>query len=449
MTLKTRKILFSFFLLTFIIATPLISLYAAGYKIGKGFLIQKTGILVIESKPEGAKIYIDEKVQQNFFSKALKREEGFSRTPAKIKNMKPGEYSVRLELEGYWPWEKKEKINPGQSTILENITLFKKDLPLMLFPGKFEELFISPNKKYLSAVKDGSLSIFNLEKETQEKTASASEKAIKDHQWSPDNKKLIADGKLFEINGSEKELALSKLIGENYTNLKWDGNDGNKFFYTQELSVFEYNLDNNEKTLILENNNIGDYLSKNNIFYYIEKQGEESRLIVFDTEKKEASMTINIPCSDYKFINKDNKYLNLYDTRYDILYLIDPFLPARQLRDTINNVKKTFWIDGNEMLYINDFEIWTYDSSNLNRRLITRISEKINFASWNKEKKYIIYSTDKSINVINLNSGEKNITTKLFEIDEIKNLHIGNKNEIIYFYSRIGNQEGFYKLNIQ
>jgi hypothetical protein len=68
MNQKTRHYLFLFFVLLFCIITPAISLYASGYKINKGFKLQKTGILIIDSKPADAKIYIDNKVQQTFLN---------------------------------------------------------------------------------------------------------------------------------------------------------------------------------------------------------------------------------------------------------------------------------------------------------------------------------------------------------------------------------------------
>lgn len=449
MTLKTRKILFSFFLLIFIIVTPLISLYAAGYKIGEGFLIQKTGILVIETEPEGAKIYVNGEIEQNFLSKAFNKEEGFIRTPAKLKNMKPGEYLIKLELEGFWPWEKKIKINPGQSTILEYIALFKKDLPLMLLSGKLKNISLSPNKKYLSAEKDDFLFLFDLEKENTIKITSSSPENSSLSKWSTDDKIFIYNNELFDVNSIDKKISLENLLKENISKITWDVNNGNKFFYIQNNILYQYDLSNKTKEEIIKNEDIGNFFSKDNLLYYIEKNKEQSKLIIVDTKNKKNLRTINVPCSDYEFINKDSKYLNLRDTRYDILYIIDPFLPINQLRDTINNVKSASWINENEMIYRNDFEIWTYNINNLNKKLITRIGEKINFSFWNKEKKYILYSTDNTINVINLNAGEKNITTKLFEINKIADLHINKAGDTIYFYSQIGNQEGYYKLNIK
>src|SRR3989339_1238981 len=132
MSLKQRQALFIFFILVFLTATPLISLYAIGYKIGSGFSFQKTGMLILDTDPKGAKIHLDGKIQQNFFKRIYAEEQSYIRTPAKIKNLLPGTYDVRVELPGFWPWQKKLTVNPGQSTFAADIRPFKKALPQLL-----------------------------------------------------------------------------------------------------------------------------------------------------------------------------------------------------------------------------------------------------------------------------------------------------------------------------
>ena len=95
MTLKQRRVLYTLFILAFLIITPAIILYASGYKIGNGLKLQKTGIFIIDSKPRGAKIYLNDKLEQDQIKKWLLDKNSFVVTPAKIKNLLPGEYLVR------------------------------------------------------------------------------------------------------------------------------------------------------------------------------------------------------------------------------------------------------------------------------------------------------------------------------------------------------------------
>lgn len=437
------------FVLIFITVTPLISLYAAGYTLSNGFGIQKTGILIIDSEPNNASIYVDNKIQQKFFSKILNKKEGYIETPAKIKNLKPGKYSVRITHDGYWPWEKELEVKPGQTTFAENITLFKNDLPLMMLHGKLNDISLSPNQKFLIATQEENTYLLNLENDSVETISTGTKPDISNCAWSPKSKKVLINNQLCDTGNSDEKKSLSDLLGEKAENIKWDTKNENKLYCSYDNTISCFDLSSNENKIILKNKYVTDYFPRDNYLFYIEKINNQSLLNVHDIEKNNIVKTISIPDSDYEFWNADHALLNLYDKKYNILYLIDPFSPIRPLHDSISNVTETFWVNNDMLLYANDFEIWTYNPNNLSKELITRISEKIDTVFWNHEKRFIIYSTDRSINVIDLDPRENYISTKLFEIDTIKNLQINNQGDTVYFYSKIGNQEGLYKLNIQ
>src|SRR3989339_825930 len=317
MTLKTRKFLYLFFVFLFIVITPIISMYAAGYKFSGGFKVQKTGSLIINSNPRGARILINNKVQQNIFKKIFSSGGGYITTPAKIKNLSPEEYTVEINLKDYLPWKKKLTINPGQSTFAEDINLLK------------------------------------------------------------------------------------------------------------------------------------DYIAKNETIFFIENQKDNSLLKIYNIDEAREVNQISLPLSDYSFINYGHKLINLYDPKHKILYLIDPYDNFKPLRETINNITKTYWADDTRLLYTNDFEVWIFNLKNLQKKLLTRISQKIDNIIWHPSNNNIIYSTNKNINVIELDDREKYNITKIIELDGITNTVLNKKGDTLYFYAQIGNQKGLYKLLIQ
>lgn len=78
-------------------------LYATGYRVSldgsqSGKIISGTGLLVTTSKPDGARVLIDNNLT--------------TATNNTI-NLKPGEYDVRIEKDGYLPWGKKIIIKNG------------------------------------------------------------------------------------------------------------------------------------------------------------------------------------------------------------------------------------------------------------------------------------------------------------------------------------------------
>ncbi len=124
-----RKIFFWFFLLAFLILTPIIVYYSLGYKfdaMAKKFL--KTGAISIKTFPKGINVYLD--------GKKIKET-----TPCTIRELLPKEYNLTLEKEGFYPYEMKVEVKPSQIQDIDifivprmvDITKLKMDLHIYKF----------------------------------------------------------------------------------------------------------------------------------------------------------------------------------------------------------------------------------------------------------------------------------------------------------------------------
>ncbi len=453
MSLKIRRFLYIFFIAIFIITTPLLCLYATGYKIGSNFSIKKTGMLILDTEPKGAKIYINGKLKNNFLKKYFTKKNSQVTTPAKIKNILPGNYDIKIEHDGYWSWEKKLKINSGQSTFAENIYLFKKNIPLSIINKEFNNIKISNNKKYIAAINEKENILINLNKNniTNYITATSSDliSTSSDLIWSYNDKKIIINNTIFNINDWQNPIMLNNIIGKNTKTIKWSDNSDDKILYKIKNSLHIFNLSSGEDKILFSGKNFSDYIQKNNLLYIANQSNLNSNLIILNINDNKILKNIKLPNSSYSFINKNHKLINLYDNKYEILYLIDPFSNIKPLRETISNVKQAYWINDSYLIYANNFEIWTIDIDNYNKNLLTRLSQKINKIIWHHSNNHIIYSTNKEINTIELDNREKHSITKLAEYNSIQNLSLSNEGDILYFYSKIENQNGIYKLIIQ
>lgn len=88
-----RKIFFWFFFLAFIICIPLVIFYSLGYQFNPNLKrFEKTGIISIKSLPSGAEVYLEGKKIDEI-------------TPCDLKELLPGVYKMRLEKEGFYPYE--------------------------------------------------------------------------------------------------------------------------------------------------------------------------------------------------------------------------------------------------------------------------------------------------------------------------------------------------------
>lgn len=94
-----KQLLFPFSVLTvLIIVTIIVVFFAQGYRINVGNgtpQISKTGILVVTSKPDGAQVLINDEL---------------ATATDNTLDLTPGDYTIMIIKEGYFPWEKKLKI---------------------------------------------------------------------------------------------------------------------------------------------------------------------------------------------------------------------------------------------------------------------------------------------------------------------------------------------------
>lgn len=441
MTLRARRILSLTFILLFIVIAPAIILHAAGFKLSKnGFFIQKTGMFIIDSNPKGAKIFINGKVQKNFIN-SLFNKDGFIVTPAKIKNLLPGEYDLTLELKGYLSWQKKLTINPGSSTFAENVYLFKNDLPVRIFPAEIKSIYLSPGKNRAIILSGGQITFYNLADETK-KSASQTNLKEKKLAWSGDSQRAVIDDYLYNFNDLKIKTDLNELIPEIF-NYKWNNN---ALFFQDQAAIYQLSKDN-LPIKIIGGKKFNDFLVKDRYLYLINNSESTAYLEAINIASGEQLKKISLPASNnYVFINQEQTLLNLYDQDKNTLYLVDPLSPYPPLVETINNIKTAFWADGNNLLYAGDYEIWLYNLPTEKKTLITRLSEKINGAVVHPNKNYIIFSTGQTLNAIELDEREKRNIAELARFDSIGFFTLNDKGNILYFSGKIGGEEGLYKL---
>lgn len=440
-------------MLAFLIIAPMMIFYAAGYKFSlTGIRFQRTGVFIFDTKPREAKIFINDEPQQTFFKKYYSQEKSFIKTPAKIKNILPGEYNIRFELDNYWSWQKKLTIYPGASTYAEDVYLFKKNLPILLLSGKISSSQISPDKNKLATLDGKQMVIIDLTNDEQI-ISRPIQLSTSTYSWSPSSKKILLNKTIINMEDSNQSrtlgIDLTDYIKTEINNLKWDFYSDDELYYNDKNNIYKFSL-STKANVKLQYSSANNYLIKNNNIYFIEQLGNTNNLNISNLDSGELIRKINLPGSDnYYFINPTHSLLNLYDHGHQILYLIDPeILFYSSLQETINNVKYTCWVNGNKLLYANDFEIWLFDLENNQKTLLTRISQTITGIIWHPSNNYIIYSTDTAINTIELDEREKRNITEIIKLDEIAFPVLNQKGDALYFYAKIGNQEGLYKLTI-
>lgn len=423
--------------------TIIVSLYASGYKFNLSWplnfnrLLQKTGMLVVDTNPTRAIIYLNDKPEKNPSLNPWKKD--YLTTPTKIKNLLPGEYELQLEVEGYWPYKQKIGINSGETTFVEDVNLFLNNLPLLVTVSPKGDLSLSPDKKYLYV--SGTKKIINL------KTELFRNLNLPDNisgTWQKNNK-LLAAGKIFDSIKEANDIDYLNLIGTGATNF-YLNDAAERLYYQNNNSINYLEINNKISSLVISGKNYLDYkIDQENIFTII-SENKQIKLEVYSLKSHKITATWTLSNSgDYSFKSDIPNYLTIYDKRNRTLYLFTT-TDIGSGPIVIRNIKNWAVRDNQSLIYTNDFEIYVFNFEDNNVDLITRRGEEISDIVWNTTGNYLIFSSPNTLNVLDFKNRN---TTSLFKAETVASPVFDSKNDTLYFWARIGQQEGVYKMLMQ
>lgn len=455
MTLKTRRFIYIFFILIFLVTAPALIVYAMGYRYNfKKSEFQKTGSLAIDSLPKDLDVYLDNELYKD-------------KTPTRINNLLPGEYQIKLDGEGYYPWQKKLTVSQEVVTFVKKVVLFKKDqLPVRLIEKPIlASLPDSQNQKIASLVandQENEIWLTELSNQTNQ-VLNLEYQPGEDYEllgWSASNKKLLVkktskslvdylviQAEKGKSNDVTNLLSLLEIpySGKEIIKASWDARNDNYLYLQTANEFYKINLASSQvETLKLKTTS--DWLAIDKVIYYI----DNGYLIKYANDKKEN--IVKLPTNQkYQFINHQNNLLALNEPTSQNTLIISP----DQKEITLDiKAKGVFWSDDNKMmLYYNDLEMWVYYPEDQSKELITRYSQPLKEVIWYPTYNYLIFSQKTDNNqdklvIIELDSRDFRNTIELPQAENINHLIVGSKAENLFYTAKIGNQEGLYSLNI-
>jgi len=263
-------------------------------------------------------------------------------------------------------------------------------------------------------------------------------------QWSKDGSQVLLNGSLISLDGGQTKYNLNTL-GKEATNFYWDETN-KKIYYQSGGNISCIATDKNTISTILSGSDYSAYIVYDKLIYTIEKQANKYYLRVYDVDSNLLQSSTDLPVGDYRF-QVDNYHLNLYDRKQQALYLLSNYAQQPIIKQ-MRPVLAWQWLNDNYLVWNNEFEIYSLDSAANRQDLLIRVSEPVTGTAWYKAKNYLIYASDKQINIINL-SLDKKIPITLLDAELISNFALDEKNQLLYFYAKIGQQAGIYKLQLQ
>ncbi len=448
MSKKTRDYLLLVFGILFVVITIITSLYASGYKFNLSWpikwnrLLQKTGMLAVSTIPTKATIYLNDEPQNDLSLNPWKTD--YIVTPAKIKNLLPGEYELRFEAKGYWPYKQKINIYSGETTFVEDVNLFKENTPFFILDIPESKLKISPDSKYIYIPE--AKKIITLKNDNARDLKITENNNLKNYHntWLKNNK-LFADGIIFDPQKEANDINFASVIGSGAYN--WTSNEsGSYLYYLNNSSINQLNADSKNSSAIISGTDYLDYALDQDRLFVLASENKQVKLGAFTLSGSKINDSWSLPTSGhYRFTEKVGDYLSIYDDQNKTLYLFD----QKKLTNgpmTIMNINSWALYNSQALIYTNNFEIYIFNFSNSRSDLITRRSEKINDIIWNSEGNYLIFSGDDTLNVFDFKNRN---TTLLLKAEKINSPALDVKNDNLYFWAKINGQEGIYKMIMQ
>ncbi|GEM_PF-3150859 len=420
-----RKIYLASFFIFAIVAIGLI-LFAQGYQIDFGARkIYRAGIAVISSNPEGAEIYINGHKQD-------------VKTPATLRNLVPGDYTIVIKKEGYLDIEQHltidaEKVNYN----LENLELFLKEPSLNQITSRnILDFFISPDQSKVIYTSESNnqnqlwfldLSKNKLSEIPLPQTTFTDLTIIT---WSPSNKQFILNlgsANYYLGNLSKKTLVKLDHLPQGIKKVEWHPRDEKRLFVLAREELYLFNLDDPNGSRKLALSGISGLIrEKNDLFgllYNIKdsilplaSQAPKGALYKLGSNgEKQDLITDNLPVgtikkilirNEHKLLPQERQLLILIETdnKQNELFLIKPkaFSSTATVSKIDQNVNDFLVTSDNQKCIFNkNNELSLYDFKENKTTLITRLQEKIQqFFLHPTNQNYLYLKTKKQIKAI-------------------------------------------------
>lgn len=444
MNKNLRHAIFLAFIVAFLISAPLVIAYAMGYRYNfKKHQIESVGALFLNSSPESTDLFINN-TQSN------------KKMPAKIVNLRPNNYKIRVEKAGYHTWEKNLEINSKQTTFAQKIHLFKKSEPRLLVEGNINLFSPSPNNDSLvySVLTEmwEEVWLHNMQSTSSDvllyRTAHTTTNALENNSiwWSPQgNHLLIFTGEdyfILNISNPNEIIFIKDIISEELTQIKWDNRSDSLLYGIGENALYQINLNpfSSEKIVTISDQDVYefDYLVKNGFIYFIDKDDTQTKLKrknLNDPETKEEYL-LELNGSNFNFVNHNESFFALTHATKNssILFNIQSQTPTYT---EINSNSVNWNTASNKIAYHNDFELWYSEidgSSSINTpNFVTRYSNTIQDILWHESGDYILFSNHNDIFAIELDERDHRNVAHLVKNMSIKNIATNFNGTILYF----------------
>lgn len=444
MPLRLRQFIFAVLALFFVISAPLIILYTAGYKYNfNKNIVEKTGSLVLDSVPPKARILLNER-------------DAHKLTPTTFSHLLPDDYRIRLEKEGYYPWEKTLPVTSKLTTFATDVVFFREASPEIPFNKKVKFVVPAPlgaSAAFVSIEKNQAeeLSVWNLENEHSARFTPLGK--IDGLDWSPSAKFILVKtaGRFFAVpKEAGPAIDIFKIIGRDWKNFIWSENNDDELYGSALESggaygIYKINLNNKKAVRIASGGN--RVWQQNSHLYTLVTSNNGTKLLQISETERPVEIAA-LKAGDYTFLASRTDILMLADKTKSLLYLLKPELNDPILLET--RATYAVWSPSFKKLMISDdFELRLYDYEKNEINFVTRHGEPVKKVLWLNSENHLIIEFGNSILGAELDYRDNNYSPTLASGKDISDLFLADKTKTAYFTAETAEGRRLFKLPVQ
>jgi hypothetical protein len=445
MVSRTRRLLSWTFIIAFFVIAPAIIFSTAGYRYNfTKHRIERTGVMIVVSRPEAAAITLNGERQK-------------ADTPARLPDLTPGTYDLRVEKIGYHPWEKTVTIESRATAFVNDVGLFRVTSPVLYSPiGVSIHPAFSPGARYAAALMP---------------TSSGSELAIVDLRTGVDflPYRSSSEAGTFKLSWSvHGEWLLIARTGTKPLFLLWHSDDPQNVRDIKEGTglAFEdafwaqgdtrlygrkggrlYGIPPDATSAVDEGPAIEQAIVANGSVYGI-LEGEPSKLVRRKLKEDAFEPIAGLPSTAFRPLPGNDGRIAYVSTTGDDLFVIDS--SGDQPKAFEARGKGGVWsADGTRLLYWNDLEVRIYDARSGNDDLLTRLSGPITQAAWHAPEWNVLYAANGGLFTTESTDHYGRLTVPLAEFTTIDGFAVGDAGDFAYIYGKKDGQSGLWKLRLR
>lgn len=436
----------------FIIACFFVVLLALGYnfKLNKEKLVlEKTGLIILATKPGDAKVYLDGELQK-------KKTPAFSFFTLRLEKVSLGNHTVRVEKEGYETWESSYEIESGKVCWGNYVLLVpqKRKKTYFNFPNDVTQVILSrDNTKELIKIESKSnntVAFWEITTGTKERRKIYEARVTQGESfrlvnYSFDKEKILVERTkeknkswlVFEAKENPNIWDVTEAFKMNFSSITFNPRNHNELYITRENNLYSLDFLSNKMSAVLFSNVIALYPDPDTGALFVQKNENKYNLWQIDQEGEKRIIIRSLPVSDsyqIKYLKEHNSYAVLIGSTGSTkdLYLYDGDGEESALKKIAKDVNWFLPSPKSKYLgYRTQAGFFSYDPEK--EKIYTTLSnKKISSISWFSDEGNLIYTEGNKIYLVNYNGYYNKY---LFDANQDVPIVVGPASSNIYFGS--------------